>query len=399
MSQDIAVHAAKTASRRQRQARGARPARALTAGRDAAMINPAVFTTTFLAAAVEIIEMVIIVVGVGAIRGWRSTLLGTGAGLAVVAALILALGTALAHVPINGLRVVAGSLLFVFGLQWLRKGSAGSPPTASAAWARGTQPTTTSPPHGADWIAFLLAFRGVVLEGLEVAIIVATFGAAARAFSSAALAAAAALVVIGGAGALARRLVGAHPAQRPATPGRHAAVRLRLLLGGGGARDRVARRRPGHYRPGRLVRPRRRLVHQAAAAADPACQPARSPAREVNHDRFLAQPGGDREPSRARGLRKVSGTAFVIGDDWTVAAAVAAALAVTLAAAHRRRGRLVAAAAGRGGRDRDQPSPHQRRRAAVRQQRVATEWQAAGPDRPHQFASPSAGPAIHRFPS
>src|ERR1700751_51156 len=86
------------------------------------MINPAVFTTTFLAAAVEIIEMVIIVVGVGAIRGWRSTVLGTGAGLAVVAPRILALGTALTHVPINLLRVVAGSLLFVFGLQWLRKG-------------------------------------------------------------------------------------------------------------------------------------------------------------------------------------------------------------------------------------------------------------------------------------
>jgi hypothetical protein len=63
------------------------------------------------------------------------------------------------------------------------------------------------PAHGVDWIAFLLAFRGVVLEGLEVAIIVATFGAAARAFPSAALAAAAALIVIGGAGALARRAV------------------------------------------------------------------------------------------------------------------------------------------------------------------------------------------------
>jgi hypothetical protein len=86
------------------------------------VINPAVFTTTFLAAAVEIIEMVIIVVGVGAVRGWRSTLLGTGAGLAVVAALIVALGTALTTVPVNVLRVVAGSLLFVFGLQWLRKG-------------------------------------------------------------------------------------------------------------------------------------------------------------------------------------------------------------------------------------------------------------------------------------
>jgi uncharacterized membrane protein len=46
-----------------------------------------------------------------------------------------------------------------------------------------------------------------VLEGLEVAIIVATFGAAAGAFPSAALAAAAALVIIGGVGALARRLV------------------------------------------------------------------------------------------------------------------------------------------------------------------------------------------------
>ena len=52
------------------------------------------------------------------------------------------------------------------------------------------------------------------------------------------------------------------------------------------------------------------------------------PVREVNHDRFLAQPGGDREPSRARGLREVL-VGFVIGDDWTVAAAVGAALAVT----------------------------------------------------------------------
>jgi len=171
------------------------------------MINPAVFTTTFLAAAVEIIEMVIIVVGVGAIRGWRSTLLGTGAGLAVVAALILALGTALAHVPINGLRVVAGSLLFVFGLQWLRKGIRRV--AANGFRGMGARNATDDdiPAHGVDWIAFLLAFRGVVLEGLEVAIIVATFGAAARAFPSAALAAAAALVIIGGAGALARRLV------------------------------------------------------------------------------------------------------------------------------------------------------------------------------------------------
>src|SRR5689334_23469954 len=171
------------------------------------MINPAVFTTTFLAAAVEIIEMVIIVVGIGAIRGWRSTLAGTGAGLAVIAALIVALGTALTRVPINVLRLVAGSLLFVFGLQWLRKGIRRV--AANGLRGMGARNATDDdiPAHGVDWIAFLLAFRGVVLEGLEVAIIVATFGAAARAFPSAALAAAAALVIIGGVGALARRLV------------------------------------------------------------------------------------------------------------------------------------------------------------------------------------------------
>src|SRR5207244_2047936 len=151
--------------------------------------------------------MVIIVVGVGAIRGWRSTLMGTGAGLAVVAALILALGTALTFVPINVLRVVAGSLLFVFGLQWLRKGIRRV--AANGFRGMGARNATDDgiPSHGMDWTAWLLAFKGVLLEGLEVTIIVVTFGAAARAFPTAALAAAAALVVIGGAGALARRAV------------------------------------------------------------------------------------------------------------------------------------------------------------------------------------------------
>src|SRR5713226_8783443 len=115
------------------------------------MINPAVFATTFLAAAVEIIEMVIIVVGVGAIRGWRSTLLGTGAGLAVVAALILALGTALTHVPINGLRVV-------FGLQWLRKGIRRVAANGLRGMGARNAIDDDIPAHGVDWIAFLLAF-------------------------------------------------------------------------------------------------------------------------------------------------------------------------------------------------------------------------------------------------
>jgi hypothetical protein len=145
------------------------------------MINPAVFTTTFLASAVEIIEMVIIVVGVGTIRGWRSTLIGAASGLVILAALILALGTALTLVPIGVLRLVVGSLLFVFGLQWLRKGIRRV--AANGFGGMGARNATDDdiPSHGMDWTAWLLAFKGVLLEGLEVAIIVVTFGAAARA--------------------------------------------------------------------------------------------------------------------------------------------------------------------------------------------------------------------------
>ena len=86
------------------------------------MSHSSVFVTTFLAACVEVIEMVIIVVGVGTVRGWRSTWLGAGSGLAVLALLVLAFGTALTVVPIGVLRLVVGSLLLVFGLQWLHKG-------------------------------------------------------------------------------------------------------------------------------------------------------------------------------------------------------------------------------------------------------------------------------------
>ena len=171
------------------------------------MSHSSVFATTFLAACVEVIEMVIIVVGVGSVRGWRSTWIGAGAGLAVLAVLVLALGTALTAVPIGGLRLVIGSLLLVFGLQWLRKGVV----RVSANGLRGMGERTASaegvPAHGVDWTAFVLSFKGVLLEGLEVAFIVVSFGVTARALPTAVLAAAAAFLVVAGAGLLARGVV------------------------------------------------------------------------------------------------------------------------------------------------------------------------------------------------
>src|SRR5690242_10004713 len=84
----------------------------------------AVLVTTFLASAVEAVEMVTIVLGVGVTRGWRATVLGTLGGFALLAVLVVVFGLALRAIPIAPLRLVVGSLLLVFGLQWFRKGIA-----------------------------------------------------------------------------------------------------------------------------------------------------------------------------------------------------------------------------------------------------------------------------------
>src|SRR6185295_7816022 len=79
------------------------------------------FVGTFLASAVEAVEALTIVLAVGVVRGWRSTLIGVGAAIIVLGAIVAALGPALQLIPIGTLRFVVGALLLAFGLQWLRK--------------------------------------------------------------------------------------------------------------------------------------------------------------------------------------------------------------------------------------------------------------------------------------
>ena len=75
----------------------------------------------FLASAVEFVEALTIVLGVGIVRGWRSTLIGVGAATILLGVLIAALGPALSVIPIGTLRLIVGALLLAFGMQWLRK--------------------------------------------------------------------------------------------------------------------------------------------------------------------------------------------------------------------------------------------------------------------------------------
>jgi len=166
-------------------------------------VSGSTFATTFLASAVEAIEMAAIVIGVGVIRGWRSALIGAAAGFVVLAIVGGGLGTALTSIPIDTLRLVIGGLLLVFGLQWFRKavrrvaakGFAGDEEEVDADRPRESR-------FGLDWIAFVLTFKGVLLEGLEIAFIVVTFGSASNHIWAGAIGGAAALVVVGGLGAV-----------------------------------------------------------------------------------------------------------------------------------------------------------------------------------------------------
>src|SRR5579864_1708255 len=77
--------------------------------------------SVFLASIVEGVEALTIVLAVGTTRGWRSTWYGVAAALVTLAAIVAVLGPALTAIPLNALRLVVGSLLLVFGLQWLHK--------------------------------------------------------------------------------------------------------------------------------------------------------------------------------------------------------------------------------------------------------------------------------------
>ena len=169
----------------------------------------ALVAATFLAAAVEVVEALTIVLALGVTRDWRSTLLGVGAAVVVLAGLIGILGPALANIPIDVLRVVVGGLLLNFGLQWLRKAilratEYRSTRDESAIYDSAVQQArvTASPAVGRriDWYAFTVSFKSVLLEGLEVAFIVIAFSAIAGSIAPALVGTSLAVVVVVGAG-------------------------------------------------------------------------------------------------------------------------------------------------------------------------------------------------------
>jgi uncharacterized membrane protein len=176
----------------------------------------------FAASLVEMVEALTIVVAAGVSRGWRPALEGAVAAALVLGVLVLAVGVPLIrYIPLDALRVVVGALLLVLGLSWLRKAilrasghkephdedkifaatvaelsSEGAP---AADVAPVGQPAPASEPTRSrkhDGVGFVVAFKGVFLEGTEVVLIVISLGAAQHRLGLAAAAAAAAAVLV-----------------------------------------------------------------------------------------------------------------------------------------------------------------------------------------------------------
>ena len=169
------------------------------------MHDIALAVAVFLACVVEAVEATTIVLAVGSTRNWRSAMTGVVAALVVLTVAVLVFGPAILLLPIGILRLVVGGVLLVFGLQWIRKAILRSSGYRAlhdeeaifqkqAEAAR--RADSASRGMVKDWYAFTLSFKGVLLEGLEVVLIVLTFGTNENNLPLAVLAAAAAVVLV-----------------------------------------------------------------------------------------------------------------------------------------------------------------------------------------------------------
>jgi uncharacterized membrane protein len=162
------------------------------------MLDWTIVVPAFLTAAVEWVEAFTIVLAVSLSIGWRAASGAALAALAALAAMTAATGGVLGlGVDIRWLQLAIGVFLLLFGIRWLAKAVArGAGLKALHNEAQEFADTRAALARG-DWVAgWLIAFKGVLLEGLEVWLVVVAFGLHGRAWASAATGALAALLIV-----------------------------------------------------------------------------------------------------------------------------------------------------------------------------------------------------------
>jgi uncharacterized membrane protein len=168
------------------------------------------FGAAFLGSAVEATEALTIVLAVGLTRGWRSPLYGTVLALISLAVLVVLFGQLIVQrVPDSVLKLIIGTLLLLFGLRWLHKAVLRSAGVVAMHDEERAYEKTVSELQGAltgqDWVGFVLAFKGVFLEGLEVVFIVVAVGGTSRFLPWAVAGGLLAMVVVAAAGLVVRK--------------------------------------------------------------------------------------------------------------------------------------------------------------------------------------------------
>jgi len=175
-------------------------------------VAPAV-TAAFLASLVEVVEAFTIVLAVATLRGWRPAAVGTAAGLAVLAGIVVLLGPLLDRIPIASLQLAIGILLLLFGMGWLRKASLRAAGVIAlhdedaifTAEADQLSEQARQQQRNLGWAAGITALKAVVLEGLEVVFIVIAVGAGRGLLVRASLGALAACALVLAIGAVVHR--------------------------------------------------------------------------------------------------------------------------------------------------------------------------------------------------
>ncbi|MEA5507635.1 COG4280 domain-containing protein [Halotia wernerae UHCC 0503] len=145
-------------------------------------MNWEIFLASFAGSLIELVEILGIVIVVGRLAGWRNALVGSGSGIALTIIVSLFLGKSLTLIPVDILRIVAGSLLLLFGQKWTRsiiKYYGGIPKVGGDKEDRlEAELAKEDNQSGWNWFAVVTTFKGALLDSVEVAIAVVTLGAA-----------------------------------------------------------------------------------------------------------------------------------------------------------------------------------------------------------------------------
>jgi uncharacterized membrane protein len=162
------------------------------------MLDWTIVVPAFLTAAVEWVEAFTIVLAVSLSIGWRAAAGAALAALAALAAMTVATGGVLGlGLDIRWLQLAIGVFLLLFGIRWLAKAVARGAGLKALHDEDQEFAATRSELARGDWLAgWLIAFKGVLLEGLEVWLVVVALGLHGRAWVSSVAGALAALLVV-----------------------------------------------------------------------------------------------------------------------------------------------------------------------------------------------------------